>query len=221
MVLHPCYHFGRHGEWKKLGTKCAAKVTDLATCVRWSCAKVYKIPLSYNVVSMVFLKLNWDKHLQEILFYALYWRQYSSFHPGEICDVHCRHGSWSSPFDKTSGNWADDNKNGGILFKETVFNCSLGFATALQSSSKLKAMRFKDYNQTTWLKICLTNKYYMKTDFLWEKVFIVRALVKNKVGKMCLLLQATSRLCELSKIIRVSSFHPTCKVYMYHTQILK
>ena len=53
-----------------------------------------------------------------------------------------------------------------ILFEETVFNCSLGFATALQSSSKLKAMRFKDYNQTTCLKICLTNKYYMKTDFL-------------------------------------------------------
>ena len=109
-----------------------------------------------------------------------------------------------------------------ILFKETVFNyCSLRFATALQLSNKLKAMRIKGYNQITWLKICLTNKYYLKTDFLWEKVFIVRALVKNKVGKMCLFLQATSRLCELSKIIRVSSFHPTCKVYMYHTQILK
>ena len=53
-----------------------------------------------------------------------------------------------------------------ILFKETVFKCSLGFATALQSSSKLKAMRIKGYNQITWLKICLTNKYYMKTDFL-------------------------------------------------------
>ena len=98
-----------------------------------------------------------------------------------------------------------------ILFEETVFKCSLGFATALQSSSKLKAMRIKGYNQITWLKICLTNKYYLKTDFLWEKVFIVRALVKNKVGKMCLFLQATSRLCELSKIIRVSSFHPICE----------
>ena len=53
-----------------------------------------------------------------------------------------------------------------ILFEETVFNCSLGFATALQLSSKLKAMRIKGYNQITWLKICLTNKYYMKTDFL-------------------------------------------------------
>ena len=53
-----------------------------------------------------------------------------------------------------------------ILFEETVFNCSLGFATALQSSNKLKAMRIKGYNQITWLKICLTNKYYMKTDFL-------------------------------------------------------
>ena len=98
-----------------------------------------------------------------------------------------------------------------ILFEETVFKCSLGFATALQLSSKVKAIRIKGYNQITWLKICLTNKYYMKTDFLWEKVFIACALVKNKVGKMCLFLQATSRLCELSKIIRVSSFHPTCK----------
>ena len=53
-----------------------------------------------------------------------------------------------------------------ILFEETVFNCSLGFATALQLSSKLKAMRIKGYNQITWLKICLTNKYYMKRDFL-------------------------------------------------------
>ena len=54
-----------------------------------------------------------------------------------------------------------------ILFKETVFNyCSLGFAMALQLSSKLKAMRIKGYNQITWLKICLTNKYYLKTDFL-------------------------------------------------------
>jgi len=52
-----------------------------------------------------------------------------------------------------------------ILFEETVFNCSLGFAMALQSSSKLKAIRIKGYNQITWLKICLTNKYYMKTDF--------------------------------------------------------
>ena len=52
-----------------------------------------------------------------------------------------------------------------ILFKETVFNCSLGFATAIQSSNKLKAMRIKGYNQITWLKICLANKYYMKTDF--------------------------------------------------------
>ena len=51
-----------------------------------------------------------------------------------------------------------------ILFKETVFNCSLGFAMALQSSSKLKAMKIKGYNQITWLKIYLTNKYYMKTD---------------------------------------------------------
>ena len=53
-----------------------------------------------------------------------------------------------------------------ILFEETVFNCSLGFATALQSSSKLKAMKIKGYNQITWLKIYLINKYYMKTDFL-------------------------------------------------------
>ena len=99
-----------------------------------------------------------------------------------------------------------------ILFKETVFNyCSLGFAMALQLSSKLKAMRIKGYNQITWLKICLTNKYYMKTDFPWEKRFIARALVKNKVSKICLFLQTTFRLCELSKIIRVLSFYPTCK----------
>lgn len=52
-----------------------------------------------------------------------------------------------------------------ILFEETVFKCSLGLATALQSSSKLKAMTIKGYNQITWLKICLANKYYMKTDF--------------------------------------------------------
>ena len=40
-----------------------------------------------------------------------------------------------------------------ILFEETVFKCSLGFAIALQSSSKLKAMRIKGYNQITWLNI--------------------------------------------------------------------
>ena len=60
------------------------------------------------------------------------------------------------------------------------------------------------FNQITWLKICLTNRYDAKTDFPREKVFIAHSLVKNKVGKMCLFL----------KMIRVSCFHLKCTILL-------
>ena len=60
-------------------------------------------------------------------------------------------------------------------------------------------MKILGYNTITWLKICLTNKYDMKTDFPWEKVFVACALVKSKVGKMHLFLQASSRFLWIKK----------------------
>lgn len=37
-------------------------------------------------------------------------------------------------------------------------------------------MRIKGYTQITWSKICLTNEYYTKTDFLQEKIIFFIAL---------------------------------------------
>ena len=59
-------------------------------------------------------------------------------------------------------------------------------------------MRIKGYTQITWSKICFTNEYYTKTDFPQEKIILFSlhysALVKIKVGKMCLFLQTLIRL---------------------------
>ena len=60
-----CDHFGRHGGYKNLATKLTAKVTNFATFVWQSCAKMYQVLLSASVKGLskvnVFFPINAEK----------------------------------------------------------------------------------------------------------------------------------------------------------------
>ena len=98
------------------------------------------------------------------------------------------------------GNGSDGNKNGGIVkwaeymytvcFKETIKYCSLDLCDGNLDFKQVKNVENQGLQYRIFkfmcLKNCLTNEYYEKMDFPQEKIFIAYALVKNKIGKMCL-----------------------------------
>jgi len=85
-----------------------------------------------------------------------------------------------------------------ICFEETIYYYSLAFCNGNLDIKRVKNNENIIYSKHVVKNLFDNNKYFAKRDFPQE-IFMARALVKNKVGKMHLFLQKSSRLCELRK----------------------